>query len=66
MDVIQKSSGGWAIVHAGKEVDEDFDSEASAWSWADHHIDDQVFDGPNWFSEPIAYRTPAPTGSTNN
>ena len=57
MDVIQKSDGGWAIIHAGKEVDIDFDTEAKAWSWADEFIDDQVFDSPNWLCEPIVYRT---------
>lgn len=66
MDVIQKSGGRWAIIHASKEIDADFDTEAAAWSWADHNIDDQVFDGPNWLAAPLVYRTPTPTGGVNN
>lgn len=66
MDVIRKSDGGWAIIHAGKEVDKDFVTENDAWSWADEFVDDQAFDSPNWLRDPIAYRNPAPAGSTNN
>lgn len=66
MDVLKRADGQFVIIHAGREVAKDFDTEAAAWSWADHHIDDQVFDGPNWLAEPLVYRTPQPTGSVNN
>ena len=56
MDITRSDSGGFVIIHAGKIVDRSFASEAEAWSWADEHIDDQVFDGPNDFSPPITYR----------
>lgn len=61
MDVIKNHSGRWIIIHAGKEVAQDFETEAEAWKWADHNIDDQVFDGPNEFTQTqIVYRTPGP------
>lgn len=60
MDVMQKASGKWIIVHAGREVAKDFDAEADAWSWADANIDDQITCTPNWLSPPLGYRTPEP------
>jgi hypothetical protein len=62
MDVFKRSNGSFAIIHAGREIDKDFATEDEAWSWADRNIDDQMFDGPNWLAEPLAYRTPPPTG----
>lgn len=56
MDVVRDSNGTYQIVHAGKVIDREFTSEDEAWTWADHNIDDQVFDAPNWFSEPLPYR----------
>lgn len=56
MDVFHKAAGQWVIVHAGKEIDQDFRSEEEAWAWADKHVDDQVFDEPNDFSPPLQYR----------
>lgn len=55
MDIVEHK-GKWVIIHAGKEVAETFDTEADAWTWADKHIDDQVFDGPNDYSPPLTYR----------
>lgn len=60
MEIEKNHSGRWVIVHGGKEVKETFDSEGDAYKWADKNIDDQVFDEPNWYSMPIAYRTPGP------
>jgi hypothetical protein len=60
MDVLQKSGGKWVIIHAGREVAKDFDTESDAWAWADGHIDDQVACTPNWFADPLEYRGPAP------
>jgi hypothetical protein len=60
MDVFQKSGGMWVIIHAAREVAKDFDSEAEAWTWADEHIDDQVFCTPNQISDPLEYRSPKP------
>lgn len=57
MDIVRTERGKWVIIHNGREVDRDFDTEGEAWKWADHNIDDQVFDGPNT-KEPIPYRTP--------
>lgn len=60
MEIFRNHSGRWIIMHGGKEVVENFESENAAYSWADRNIDDQVFDEPNWFSPPIAYRTSGP------
>jgi hypothetical protein len=62
MDVLQKSSRKWAIIHDGREIDEDFDTEAAAWSWADENVDDQVTCTPNWLAPPLKYRTPPGVG----
>jgi len=37
MDVVRSESGKWVIIHAGREVDKDFDSESDAWRWADRN-----------------------------
>lgn len=61
MDIVRGKNGKWVIIHAGREVDQDFDTENDAWKWADANIDDQVFDDPNSFTPtPIRYRTPSP------
>lgn len=60
MDVLQKSTGKWAIIHAAREIAQDFDTEAQAWSWADEFVDDQVTCTPNRHSPPLVYRTPEP------
>jgi hypothetical protein len=62
MDVLQKSTGAFVIIHAGREVAKDFETENDAWSWADDNIDDQVFCSPNRLSVPLQYRTPAGVG----
>ena len=54
---IERRSDHFIIVHAGKEIDHTFATEAEAWAWADEFIDDQVFDSPNDFSPPLSYRT---------
>ena len=59
MEVIATQPSGFVIVHAGKVVDRDFATEADAWSWADHNIDDQMFDTPNWLADPLKYRAAA-------
>jgi hypothetical protein len=65
MDVVRGKNGKYVIIHAGREVDKDFDTEGEAWHWADANIDDQVFDDPNWFTDkPISYRTPPPNPRT--
>ena len=46
---------GWIILHANKIIDQTFDSEEQAWTWADDNIDDQVFDSPNTLSPPLRY-----------
>ena len=56
MDICKNEHGKWMIVHGGREIAQDFDSEDAAYTWADHNIDDQVFDRPNWFSAPLSYR----------
>lgn len=56
MDILHSEDGGWVILHAGKIIDINFPTDLAAWSWADEHIDDQVFDGPNQFSPPLKYR----------
>lgn len=56
MRIEQCDDHHFVIIHGGLEVAQDFFSEAEAWAWADDNIDDQVFDSPNWFAEPIAYR----------
>jgi hypothetical protein len=58
MDVERDHSGRWRIIHAGREVAEDFESEDEAWAWADKNIDDQMFDAPNHYSPPL--RRPRP------
>jgi hypothetical protein len=58
--VVERRSDHFVIVHAGKEIDFSFATEAQAWAWADEFIDDQVFDGPNWFSPPLTYRPVRP------
>jgi hypothetical protein len=60
MDVLQKSDGKFVIIHAGREVAKDFETETDAWSWADGNVDDQVLCTPNWLSPPLEYRTPLP------
>lgn len=58
MQVVKRSDDYFVIKHAGKEVDAGvFKTEAEAWAWADANIDDQMFDLPNWLSEPLKYRT---------
>lgn len=56
LEVLQNQQGRWIIIHGGKEIAEDFDSEAAAWRWADENIDDQVFCRPNRYSPPLHYR----------
>lgn len=55
---IEPRADHFVIVHAGKEIDFSFASEAEAWAWADANIDDQMFDSPNDFSPPLTYRNP--------
>lgn len=56
MRVVQRQDGRWVIIHGGREIFEDFATEAEAESWADRNIDDQMFCGPNDFSPPLRYR----------
>jgi hypothetical protein len=56
MMVVVREGNHYVIIHAGRVVDQSFDSMDEAESWADSNIDDQMFDGPNWFSEPLKYR----------
>ncbi len=60
MEVIQRHSGQWVIVHAAREIAKDFDTEAEAWAWADCNIDDQIYCTPNRLSASLLYRTPEP------
>lgn len=60
MEVIQRASGKWVIIHALREIAQEFDSESAAWSWADANIDDQFTCTPNWYSAPLVYKTAAP------
>jgi hypothetical protein len=60
MDIIRKSDGKFVIIHAGREVSKDFETENDAWTWADANVDDQVLCTPNRLSPPLAYRTPEP------
>jgi hypothetical protein len=62
MDVLQKTGGRWVIIHGGREIAEDFEAEAGAWSWADKFVDDQITCGPNWLAPPLRYRTPEDVG----
>lgn len=58
MKVVRRAPDYYVILHAGREVDAPpFATEDAAWSWADHNVDDQVFDDPNTLSEPLKYRT---------
>lgn len=59
MEILRSEEGGFVILHAGRIIDRTFASEEMAWSWADDHIDDQVFDGPNDISPPLVYRAGA-------
>lgn len=57
MKVVERAPGQFDIIHAGRTVDApDFATEDAAWAWADHNIDDQVFDGPNTLADPLRYR----------
>lgn len=56
MNVIKKDDCTFVIVHAGREIDQAFNSEIDAWEWADEHIDDQMFDTPNKFGPSLGYR----------
>ena len=56
MNVEKRDGCTYVIIHAGKEIDEDFNEEIDAWEWADKNIDDQVFDTPNRLSPPLKYR----------
>lgn len=60
MDILQKSDGKFVIIHAGREVAKDFETETAAWSWADENVDDQVLCTPNRLSAALEYRTPLP------
>jgi hypothetical protein len=60
MEVLQRVDGRWIIIHAAREIANDFDSEAAAWSWADENVDDQVLCTPNRLSAPLEYRSPTP------
>jgi hypothetical protein len=60
MDILRKSDGKFVIIHAGREVAKDFETEDSAWSWADANVDDQVLCTPNRISAPLEYRTAEP------
>lgn len=60
MDVLRKSNGTFVIIHAGREVAKDFETEDAAWSWADENVDDQLLCTPNQLSAPLEYRTPLP------
>jgi hypothetical protein len=60
MDVFRKSDGKFAIIHAGREIAKDFETEDAAWSWADANVDDQVLCTPNRLSAPLKYRTVLP------
>lgn len=57
MEILKNASKRWVIVHAGREIAQEFETESEANAWADKWIDDQVFDGPNSFSPPLTYRT---------
>jgi hypothetical protein len=54
--IISASPSGFVIIHAGRIIDKDFATKAEAEAWADANIDDQMFDKPNWFADPIKYR----------
>jgi hypothetical protein len=54
MDIVERD-GKHVIVHGGKTIKEKFKSEDDAWKWADRNIDDQMFDKPNTFSDPLVY-----------
>lgn len=55
--VVTKEGNRWVIIHAGRVIDETFQSEREAEKWADGNIDDQMFDGPNCLAPPLRYRT---------
>lgn len=63
MDVARRSDGRFIIIHSGREVDADFDTQEGAWRWADANIDDQMFDSPNWLADPLRYRSAEPSHS---
>jgi hypothetical protein len=56
MMVVCREGSYFVIVHAGRVIDARFCDRESAERWGDHHVDDQMFDGPNEFSEPLVYR----------
>lgn len=56
---IEPREDHFVIRHAGRIVNEQFPNEDAAWNWADANIDDQVFDQPNSWSDPIEYETDA-------
>lgn len=60
MDILRKSDGKFAIIHGGREIARDFETEDAAWSWADANVDDQILCTPNRLSAPLEYRTPLP------
>lgn len=60
MDILRKSDGKFVIIHGGREVAKDFETEIDAWIWADENVDDQVLCTPNQLSAPLEYRTPLP------
>jgi len=53
--VHKRPDGKIGVIHAGKFVKQTFETEAEAEYWMDCNIDDQMFDGPNWFSPPLEY-----------
>lgn len=60
MDIFRKADGRFVIIHAGREVAKDFETEHDAWAWADANVDDQVLCTPNRLSPTLAYRTATP------
>ena len=56
MMLTAKEGNRFVIIHAGKVIDESFDTREQAEAWADDNIDDQMFDTPNTFSPPLVYR----------
>jgi hypothetical protein len=55
MKINQLNDGKWVIHHGGHVIAETFATERDAERWADHNIDDQVFDNPNCFMPPLVY-----------
>lgn len=56
LEVLRSEDGGFVIIHGGRVIDQTFEAEDDAWSWADEFVDDQVFGSPNWLRPPLVYR----------